>query len=50
MLNACLRAQELYKDTKSWRKLVKNVMKCDFSWDTSSEKYIDLYKELLGNR
>ena len=49
MLNACLRAQSLYSDKKAWKKLVDDVMKCDFSWESSSEKYIGLYKSLLGN-
>lgn len=48
MLGACLRAQQLYNDKKAWRKLVISAMKCDFSWETSSEKYIDLYKEVCN--
>ncbi|MBP1566178.1 MAG: glycogen synthase GlgA [Oscillospiraceae bacterium] len=47
MLNACLRAKELYEDKKKWKKLIASVMKEDFSWDKSSEKYIALYKDLL---
>lgn len=50
MMNSCLRAQALYNDKKNWNKLVKAAMKEDNSWETSSEKYISLYKDLLSER
>lgn len=46
MMDACLRAKEYYSDEKKWTKLIKSTMKCDYSWNVSSKKYIDLYKEL----
>ncbi len=48
MLDACMRAYELYKDKKKWKKLVSLAMTEDFSWNTSSEKYVVLYKELIS--
>lgn len=33
-------------DSEDWKTVVKNAMKCDFSWDKSAEKYIKLYKRL----
>ena len=32
---------------KAFNKMRKNAMKADFSWKVSSEKYMDMYKELL---
>lgn len=43
------RALNIYYDRKDvWKKIVDNALKCDFSWKKSSQKYIDLYKRLLG--
>jgi starch synthase len=45
MLNMIKRAIELYKNEKEWSMLVKRGMTCDFSWNQSAEKYIDIYKK-----
>ena len=50
MMNACVRAMKLYNDTENWRNLVSYAMKEDFSWNRSSEKYIEMYRELIGSR
>ncbi len=42
------RALELYKDKKELNKVVKRCMQERFSWEDSAEKYISLYKEMLG--
>ncbi len=39
-----------YNDTEAWTDLVKNAMKCDFSWDKSAEKYIELYQKLKSEK
>ncbi len=44
------RALEMYKDKKTWRKIQKNGMKRDFSWDASAKKYYDLYKMAIEKR
>lgn len=42
------RALYIFKNKKSdWQKLIKNAMQKDFSWDSSSKKYISLYKDIL---
>ncbi|HOA80363.1 MAG TPA: glycogen synthase GlgA [Defluviitaleaceae bacterium] len=46
MLEAIRRAIELYKDKKSWKKLIKNAMSSNNSWEDSAKEYIKLYKEL----
>lgn len=40
-------ALETYKDKEAWKELQKRVMKLDFSWKTSAEKYIEVYKRLV---
>ena len=39
-MNAAL---ALYKNPEEWEKLVKKVMKEDFSWEKSAQEYLDLY-------
>ncbi len=36
----------LHSDKDKWKKLVKKVMKEDFSWDISAKKYIEMYMSL----
>ncbi len=44
------RAVDLYKDKGTWRKLVLKAMKCDFSWEGSAKKYIELYKKIKSKK
>jgi len=46
-LGAIVRALETYKHKKIWAKLIKRIMKSDFSWQTSAQKYLELYKKNL---
>lgn len=48
MLNACQRAKACYDDPQAWSALVKRAMTSDFSWDTSADAYIRLYKEICN--
>lgn len=48
MLDACRRAKDYYWSRDAWSKLVTHAMKCDFSWRTSAELYLGLYRELCG--
>lgn len=47
MLYVIREAEGLYRDTKNWTALVKKIMKIDFSWSASAEKYAALYDSLL---
>ncbi len=40
------RALAVYSDTKKWKSIRARAMALDFSWDTSAQKYIDLYNQL----
>jgi starch synthase len=44
MLAAIRRAIALWQDDATRKKLLRNVITADFSWNASAEKYADLYK------
>lgn len=48
LLKAVKKALTVYqqKQKHAWRRLMKNAMKYDYSWDKSAEKYIQLYNQL----
>lgn len=37
----------VFGHTEAWQALVRNALACDFSWDKTAEKYIELYKKML---
>ena len=43
------RALKTFEDKKTWAKIMRNGMKCDFSWNSSAKKYIELYKTVMNN-
>lgn len=47
MLGAIARANEDYKNTKTWNALVSRAMKCDCSWEASAQKYAEMYDSCL---
>ena len=48
MLDAVKRACAYFTDKRKWNALVRHAMKCDYSWNVSAEKYVELYRSLLG--
>lgn len=48
MLHTIKRAVYFYQQPERWNKLVKRVMKLDYSWHKSARKYLKLYAELTG--
>lgn len=45
------RALDIYKnDSKTWRKVQKNGMLQNLSWDHSAQEYLDLYTKTLGKK
>ncbi|MGN1416473.1 MAG: glycogen synthase GlgA [Oscillospiraceae bacterium] len=46
MFDAVRRAKDCYNDRDRWNKLVVDAMNNDFSWDSSAQLYIGLYREL----
>ncbi|MFA3782076.1 glycogen synthase GlgA [Melioribacteraceae bacterium 4301-Me] len=47
MLTEIKKAIKIFSNDKdTWRKIMKNGMKSNFSWMNSAKKYVDLYKKL----
>lgn len=41
-------ARRLYSDTQQWNRIMLNGMACDFSWDASAKRYVELYEEAIS--
>jgi len=41
-------ALDLHAQPEQWRRLMRNGMAKDFSWDTQGEKYVEIYRRLTG--
>lgn len=48
LYDAVKRALKVYDNKDDWSKLVETVMKIDFSWGKSAEKYYEMYHSLLN--
>ena len=46
LLDAVNRALDLYKDKASWKKLVRNAMGSNNSWENSAKNYMNLYNNI----
>ncbi|MGM0212631.1 glycogen synthase GlgA [Enterococcus sp. AZ109] len=47
LLQVLKQAIELYQqEPKVWKKLMRNAMAQDFSWDVSSQRYLELYQQI----
>jgi len=47
LLGAIKEAVSVFKDKDLWQALLNNGLSCDYSWDSSAEKYEALYKKVL---
>lgn len=47
-VNTCMYARGVYDDKVAFKRLAKNALKTDNSWKKSAQKYLELYKGLLG--
>jgi starch synthase len=51
MFNAIERAVNLYTDEPGkWRKLVKQAMSFDYSWEEPAKEYLELYKKAINKK
>ncbi len=48
LLAALERAASTWRDRLRWRQLQRNGMRLDFSWQTSAQRYRDLYRSLAA--
>jgi starch synthase len=49
-LVAVQRALSAYRNPKTWRALMKNGMRRDFSWQQSAQGYVTLYESVIVQR
>jgi starch synthase len=42
------RASALFADRNSWRRMMRQAMTRDFSWEAAARRYVELYRELIG--
>ena len=47
LVRAIQEAVKKYQDKNSWKKLINNAMKKDYSWSNSAKKYLNLYTQIL---
>ena len=47
LASAIDRTVALFAEQRTWRKLQRNAMACDFSWSSSGKTYAQLYEDLL---
>ncbi|MFQ5888448.1 MAG: glycogen synthase [Gemmatimonadota bacterium] len=47
---AIARALELFEDREAWRRMMKNGMRMDFSWESRVPRYVEVYERLVGAR
>jgi starch synthase len=40
------RAHKLYKKKKIWTRIMENAFNSNYSWDSSAQEYLKLYREL----
>ncbi len=48
LTDAVERAINCYSNQDVWNKIISNGMQCDFTWQHSAEKYIELYQKAIG--
>lgn len=42
------RARALFRDAVAWNRARYAAMSCDFGWDISARRYLELYRDLIG--
>jgi starch synthase len=47
---AIRQAVNLFQDSRTWKRLMANGMKADFSWDKSAQSYLEIYRSVVYGR
>jgi len=47
LMKVIQRALKVFQQPEEWKRIMRNGMSRDFSWENSARKYINLYKDLL---
>lgn len=48
LLGAVLRGIDAYGNASEWERLRQNAMGCDFGWERSVERYLDVYRRAIA--
>ena len=48
LVSSLRRAVAVYQQKEKWRRLIRNAMACDFSWERSAQDYVRLYEKILA--
>ncbi len=49
LARCCQHAAALYRERKAWKRLMRNGMKQDLSWEHSAHEYVKIYKKAIKN-
>ena len=47
LLKAVHRAVKVFQQPDEWKRIIRNGMAIDFSWENSARRYVNLYKDVL---
>ncbi len=50
LISTVTRALKIFNNKKIWRKIQINGMACDYSWEKSAQKYLELYSTAVKNK
>jgi starch synthase len=50
LIDCLRRAIEVYGDRKTWKHLMQNSMKQDFSWERSAKEYVKVYRKAMKKK
>jgi starch synthase len=50
LLEACMRALTCFRQPGRWQALMQRCMACNFSWDTSADAYLDIYRKAQSKK
>jgi starch synthase len=48
LLEKLREARRLYADKAQWNRIMQNGMACDFSWESSAKRYVELYQKAVS--
>ncbi len=47
LLDTIRRAKAVFEDSRTWKRVIRNGMKADFSWRRSARSYMELYQSIV---
>ncbi|MCK9420923.1 MAG: glycogen synthase GlgA [Nitrospirae bacterium] len=50
LIDCLRRALEVYRDRNTWKRLMRNGMRQDFSWERSAKEYVKMYQKAMRKK